>query len=156
LIAALVLPQSALAAVSARYDFAGAEVWATTTVGTFVGAAAGSKGDGATWRASIEHTIETIPSGSITGGYAELLTTSLATVRGDFSKGTLTLVSSGTGTCGNLTHKVWGKLVHVTRSDTGATGTGRLVGKLVHYRVSIFGRCIAYSASVTGTFYLTF
>ena len=46
--------------------------------------------------------------------------------------------------------------MNVTRSDSGRVGTGRLVGKLVHYRVSIFGRCIAYSASVTGTFYLTF
>ena len=157
LVAALVLSQSALAAVSATYKFAGVEVWATHTVGTFVGAAVGSAGDGATWRAAIEHTVQTQPSGSITGGYAELVTTDLTRIRGDFSKGTLTLISIGSGACGNLTHKVWGKLVRVTRSDrAGAIGTGRLVGKLVHYRIMVFGNCIAYSASAKGTFYLNF
>ena len=100
LIAALLLTQSTLAAVSQRYQFTGLEVWFTSTVGTFVGAAAGSSGDGATWKADIRHTVETIPSGSITGGYAELLTTDLTKVHGDFSSGTLTLVSTGSGTCG--------------------------------------------------------
>jgi len=97
LVPALLLPQSAFAAVSARYAFTGLQVWATSTVGTFAGAAVGSAGDGATWKAAIQHTVQTIPSGSITGGYASLLTTDLTRVRGDFSTGTLTLVSTGTG-----------------------------------------------------------
>jgi hypothetical protein len=153
-IATLGTPSSASAAVSPSYFFIGAEIWATHTVGTFAGDAVGSKGDFAAWQAAIEHTVQTIPEGKITGGYARLVTTDLTYVRGTFSGGRLWLIDDGAGSCGNLTHRVRGYLVKVRRSDTGAVGTGLLVGKLVHYRVSVFGQCIPYSATAQGTIYL--
>lgn len=53
-----------------------------------------------TWKASIEHTVKTIPEGSITGGDAPLVTSDLTRIRGDFSGGKLRLVSGGSGSCG--------------------------------------------------------
>ena len=49
-------------------------MWATHTVGTFVGAAQGSSGDVASWGARIEHPVQTQPTGRITGGWATLYT----------------------------------------------------------------------------------
>jgi hypothetical protein len=156
LVAALALPTVANAAVSKSYDFTGIEVWATSTVGTFTGSATGSRHDSAWWRASVEHTVETQPIGYITGGYAALNTSDGTDVRGDFSGGTLTLVSTGTGSCGNLTHDIDGILANVVRSDSDRIGTGTFVGTLIHYRISLLGGCYIYSATVSGTITLSF
>jgi hypothetical protein len=156
LAAALALPGGALAKVSGSYSVAGIEVWATVTVGTFVGTAVGSDGDLATWQASIAHTPETQPVGYITGGYARLITNDLTRVRGNFTSGSLRLVDDGPGDCGDLTHRVRARLTGVTRSDSPKVGTGWFIGKLIHFRVSIFGRCIPYSATATGTISLSF
>ncbi|MGZ5422762.1 MAG: hypothetical protein ACXWDF_11380 [Aeromicrobium sp.] len=153
---AMALPVGARAAVSHSYAINGIEVWATVTVGTFVGTATGSRGDKATWQAAIEHTPETIPSGRITGGYARLLTSELTFINGRFTGGRLRLLDDGEGACGDLTHKVRGKLGGVTRSDSSVVGTGLFVGRLVHYRVSVFGNCIPYAATASGTISLTF
>ena len=152
----LVLPGSASAAVSRYYTFAGAEVWATSTVGTFVGLSLGSTGDYGSWRASIEHSVQTEPQGWITGGYAEVYTSDLTHVRGDFTGGTLVLVSTGSGPCGMLTHDIYGTLANVVRSDSTRVGTGSFVGRLFHYRVWVLGTCLIYSASVSGTMTLSF
>jgi hypothetical protein len=42
--------------------------------------------------------------------------------------------------------------------DTGASisGTGRLTVQLTHWRISLFGHCITYFATVSGTLDLTF
>jgi hypothetical protein len=156
LLVAMATPAGASAAVSRSYSIAGVEVWATVTVGTFVGTASGSKGDSATWQAAIEHTPVTIPSGDITGGYARLLTTDLTFVEGQFTGGWLRLIDDGPGSCGDLTHKVRGKLSNVTRSDKPRVGGGLFVGRLVHYRVSLLGSCIPYAASATGKIRLHF
>jgi hypothetical protein len=156
ILAMVAVPATARAYVSESYKFNGWEYWATTTVGYFAGNARGSEGDPAAWEARIEHTVQTIPVGYITGGYAQLLSSDLTRVRGDFSGGKLRLIDEGAGSCGNLTHKVRGALVDVTRSDNGQVGTGLLVGRLIHYRVSILGICTAYAARAYGTIYLTF
>lgn len=153
---ALAFPATASAAVSSSYAFHGYEIWATSTVGTFTGTAKGSDGDQAAWEAAIEHTVETIPVGYITGGYAQLTTSDLTYIRGDFTGGTLRLIDDGDGSCGNLTHRVRGTLANVVRSDTGAVGTGLLRGKLIHYRTRILGVCVIYAASASGTIYLYF
>jgi len=118
--------------------------------------AQGSSGDVASWGARIEHTVQTQPSGKITGGWATLYTSELHRIHGTFSRGTLRLIDDGGGNCGDLRHSVTARLVDVTRSDSGATGTGRLQAILIHYRVEILGNCIAYSASVSGTITLSF
>lgn len=156
LAAALVPSGTALAEVSSSYRILGAEVWATNTVGMFVGAAQGSSGDAATWGARIEHTVQTQPSGRITGGWATLYTSELHRIRGNFSRGTLRLIDDGGGNCGDLRHSVKARLVGVTRSDSDAKGTGQLQAILIHYRVEILGNCIAYSASVSGSITLSF
>jgi hypothetical protein len=97
LVAALVPSGTALADVSSSYQIVGAEVWATHTVATFVGAAQGSSGDVATWGARIEHTVQTQPSGTITGGWATLYTSELHRIHGTFSRGTLRLIDDGGG-----------------------------------------------------------
>jgi hypothetical protein len=155
-IATLAFPAVVSAAVSSKYAFSGYEVWATSTVGTFTGTATGTDGDRAVWEAAIEHTVVTQPVGYITGGYAQLVTDDLTYVRGDFTGGSLRLVDDGDGSCGNLTHKVRGILENVTRSDRGAIGTGVFKGKLIHYRINVFGICTAYAASATGTILLYF
>jgi hypothetical protein len=156
-LAAVLVPSgTALADVSGSYAIVGAEVWATHTVGTFVGAAQGSSGDVASWVARIEHTVQTQPSGKITGGWATLYTSELHRIHGRFSRGTLRLVDDGEGSCGDLRHTVKGKLVEVTRSDSKLIGRGRLDAILIHYRVEILGMCIPYSASVNGSITLSF
>lgn len=147
---------TALADVSTGYVISGIEVWATPTVGTFAGAALGTSGDAATWAARIEHTVQTQPSGTITGGWATLVTSERNQIHGRFSRGTLLLIDDGGPNCGNLRHSVTAKLVDVARSDSGGTGTGRLKAILTHYRVNIFGNCIAWSASVSGLITLSF
>ena len=146
----------ARAHVSETYAIVGAEVWATPTVGTFVGEAVGSDGDLAVWRASIEHTVKTQPSGRITGGRAVVRTSDLTRVVGVFTRGRLVLIDDGGAGCGDLTHRVRGRLSDVARSDTNAVGTGRFRAILVHYRASILGHCFAYSATVRGAISLTF
>jgi hypothetical protein len=142
---------TATAHVSRAYAIVGVEVWATPTVGTFVGEAVGSGGDLAVWRASIEHTVQTQPFGLITGGRAIVRTSDLTKVTGRFTRGRLVLIDDGGEGCGDLTHRVRGRLRGVTRSDANAVGTGRFRAILVHYRASILGHCIAYSATAQGT-----
>jgi hypothetical protein len=106
--------------------------------------------------ARIEHTVKTQPKGRITGGWATLYTSELHRIHGRFSRGRLRLVDDGGTNCGDLRHSVKARLVEVTRSDSGATGAGRLKATLIHYRVEIFGTCVAYSASVSGSITLSF
>jgi hypothetical protein len=155
-VAILVPSGTALADVSTRYAILGAEVWATPTVGTFVGGANGSSGDVASWAARIEHTVQTQPGGKITGGWATLYTSELTRIHGRFSHGTLRLVDDGGSNCGDLRHIVKARLVHYTSSDSDVIGTGRLEAVLIHYRVEILGMCVAYSASVNGTITFSF
>jgi hypothetical protein len=149
-------PGTAQAHLSPTYVVFGVEVWATRTVGTFVGEAVGTDGDLAVWRASIEHTVKTLPSGAITGGRAVVRTSDLTRVTGRFRGGKLWLIDDGGEACGDLKHRVRGKLSDVTRSDSAAVGTGILRAILIHYRVSILGHCIAYSATAEGTITLSF
>jgi hypothetical protein len=147
---ALAMPSAAAAAsISKTYWITGAEYSATSTVGSFAGTATGSKGDLATWQAVVEHT-QLTTTATITGGYARLVTSNLVVIRGDFTGGTVALVSEAPG-CSTQQYAVSGVLENVTRSDSGRVGTGTFQATLTHYRVSIFGTCITYSATVSGT-----
>jgi hypothetical protein len=155
--AVVVVASAAIAFVSSTYDFSGVEIAATSTRGTFAGAATGSGGDAALWQAAIDHSVDVDPKGIITGGYADLWTSDGTTVSGDLAYGgTIRKTSSGHGRCGNQVFAVEADLVNVTRTDTGATGTGSLSGTLVHYRTWFLGDCLTYSASVSGTIALHF
>ena len=56
--------------------------------------------------------------------------------------------------CTNQTFAVHGILGKVGWWSAGS-GSGRFDVTLTHYRRSIFGRCVSYSASVRGTLSLT-
>lgn len=151
----VVLPSTALGAtVSPSYSIRGAEYYATSTQGRFAGTASGTTGDSATWQATVDHTPLT-DTATITGGYARLVTSRFVIVRGDFSGGDVTLTWRAAG-CGNETFAVEGTLTNVRRSDSRAVGTGTFSATLTHYRVSLFGRCQTYSATVRGTIALRF
>jgi hypothetical protein len=152
---ALAAPASAAAAtVSSSYAIRGAEYYATSTQGRFAGTARGSTGDTAAWRAIVDHTPLTTTA-TITGGSATLVTSRLVTIRGQFSGGTVDQTSGFEG-CTNQTYDVAGTLANVTRSDTGAVGTGAFDATLTHYRAWIWGRCVTYSATVSGVISLSF
>jgi hypothetical protein len=149
----VVSPASA-ATVSDQYSITGAEYYATSTQGRFAGTATGSSNDTATWNAIVNHTPLTITA-TITGGSADLYTSNLVHVHGSFRSGTVTLASEEAG-CGTQTYEVVGALTKVTRSDSHRKGTGTFTATLTHYRTSILGSCVVYSAGVSGTISLSF
>jgi hypothetical protein len=131
---------SARAATAYFDSFAGIEVPPiTSTLGTFTGVASGQLPGG--WYAQIRH-VELSPTGDpvdITGGTF----TFKPILRSAFSEavtgGTVTPVNLGAG-CTNQTFAIQAQL---------ADG-GSFDGTLTHYRVSLFGTCIVYSASIVG------
>jgi hypothetical protein len=66
-------------------------------------------------------------------------------VSGQFSGGTITVLSSGTH-CTNQVYAVDGSLRNVS-----VTGTGHFSATLTHHRRSVLGRCWLYAATVGGT-----
>jgi hypothetical protein len=149
------LPGAAGAAVSPTYAVAGTEVAATSTQGTFVGAARGSSGDFGVWQAVVVHDPLASTVGTpvaITGGTFTMQTVYSPgpdIVAGTFTGGSVTLVNAG-GACGNQVYAVKGSLGNVTTtSSTG--GTGSFTAVLTHYRIFLFGACRTYAASVVGT-----
>ena len=155
LVVALLTPAVASAAtVSSRYAISGYEYYATSTEGRFAGTASGSSGDSATWNAVVDHTPLT-DTAVITGGYADLLTSKLVHIHGTLSGGQVSLAAQEPG-CGTQVYAVVGTLTSVTRSDSHRRGTGSFSAMLTHYRTSLLGSCVVYSASVTGTIGLSF
>src|SRR5215211_7900666 len=118
----LAAPTASAATVSSSYDIFGYEYYATSTQGRFAGTATGSSGDSGTWNAVIDHTPLTTTA-TITGGYADLVTSNFVRIHGSFASGSATLVAEEEG-CGTQTYDVVGKLKKVTRSDSHRRGTG--------------------------------
>ena len=145
-------PAAAIAATSSD-SISGLEYAATSTQGRFVGIASGAL-PGA-WSVTVDHT----PLGTsavITGGDFHLATRlhgTLTAVTGDFTGGTVKQLSGFTG-CVNQRYAVHGVLDDVG-SGAARRGTGTLDATLTHYRATIFGHCLTYSASVRGSLSLT-
>lgn len=141
-------PGLASAATTYTDSVTGYEYAATSTQGSFAGTASGDLPG--YWKATVVHTA--LPDASITGGdfyVATYLNGTATTVTGDFTGGTVKQVSGFTG-CVNQQYAVNGDLGNVGFSSTG-TGDGTFTGTLTHYRAKIFGYCVTYSASITGT-----
>ena len=68
---------------------------------------------------------------------------------GDFTRGTVRQLSGFTG-CASQRYAVNGVLGHVSPGSAGR-GTGTFAATLTHYRTEIFGHCLTYSATVTGS-----
>lgn len=143
-----IAPVTLAATVSQSYAITGYEYYATATQGRFAGSAAGSSGDTAAWNAVVNHTPLTTTA-TITGGSADLATSNLVTLHGLFSGGTVTQTSGFTG-CTNQTYDIAGSLKQVSRSDSNRRGKGTFTATLTHYRTSVLGTCVVYSASVAG------
>jgi hypothetical protein len=147
----LLVPVTAVAATKTyRFSISGTEVSATSTTGRFVGAASGSALG--TWYAEVVHVPLSggdgaqvaIQSGGSFGMALDQAEPAYV-VSGQFSRGTITTISSGTN-CKNQVYEVDGDLRNVS-----VTGTGHFAAKLTHHRRSVLGRCWLYAATVSGT-----
>jgi hypothetical protein len=154
-IAALALPAaSAAAPASTSFAIAGYEYAFTSTVGSFAGAGHGNAGDRAIWNTSVQHeALGSSPTPAITGGSFQMITWSptnhVDSVTGTFDGGTITTQSTGPN-CTNQRFLVEGTLQHVATTTTSG-GSGDFKAVLTHYRISLFGHCVIYSARVVGT-----
>jgi hypothetical protein len=140
---------SAIAATTFSDSISGYEYAATSTQGRFVGVASGAL-PGA-WSVTADHT-PLGTSATINGGDFYLATRmdgTLATVTGDFTGGTVRQLSGFTG-CVDQRYAVNGVLSDVG-SGSAASGAGTFTATLTHYRTEIFGYCVTYSASVSGS-----
>jgi len=140
---------SAIAATTYSDSISGYEYAATSTQGQFIGIASGAL-PGA-WSVTVDHT-PLGTSATITGAGFHLATDlhgTLTAVTGDFTRGTVTQLSGFTG-CASQRYAVNGVLGDVGFGSAGS-GTGTFVATLTHYRTKIFGHCVTYSASVSGS-----
>jgi hypothetical protein len=153
LAAALIVPAASTAATSYADAVSGYEYYATSTDGKFTGTASGALPG--SWNTDVQHTALCIgcsTTAAITGGSFQLATTlhSIPTlISGTFSGGTVQVTNPGTG-CRNQTFAVNGILSNVGPWYSRG-GSGTFTVTLTHYRHSVFGYCVTYSASVTGT-----
>ena len=151
--ALFISPAAAVAATTSTDSISGLEYAATSTQGRFAGVASGAL-PGA-WSVIVDHT----PLGTsavITGGDFYLATRrdgTLVAVNGDFTGGTVRQLSGFTG-CVSRRYAVNGVLGDVGSGSAGG-GTGTFTATLTHYRTKIFGHCVTYSASVSGSLSLT-
>lgn len=144
-------PASAIAATATTYSdpISGFEYAAASTQGSFAGAALGAVPG--PWSATVDHT-PLGTSATITGGEFSLATYrdgTLTTITGHFTAGTIQQLSGFTG-CVNQRYAVDGLLGDVGFRAAGS-GTGTLAATLTHYRTKIFGYCVTYSASISGS-----
>jgi hypothetical protein len=151
---AVAAPGGAMTGISTAYTVAGLETSIpTNNTSTFAGAALGSGGDAAVWKASVVHqALSNCPFGSnascaITGGSFSLSSSDGAQLAGSFTSGSVAPVSQQTP-CGNQIYGVAGTLATTS-------GPASLTATLTHYRTLLFGTCITYFATITGSVQLT-
>jgi hypothetical protein len=138
----------AAASTSVGYNLRGVEVYATATRGVFTGTtwAADDLGN---WYAIVDHTVfDAARTATITGGSFDL-NGYRRDVSGTFNSGGTVLLRSADPGCGGEVFDVDGTLT------LAGGGSGVFDATLVHYRTPIFGRCITYGATVSGTVALT-
>jgi hypothetical protein len=147
--ALFISPASAIAATTYPDSISGYEYAATSTQGHFAGIASGALPG--VWSVTVDHT-PLGTSATITGAGFHLATDlhgTLTAVTGDFTGGTVTQLSGFTG-CVNQRYAVNGVLGDVGFGSAGS-GTGTFTATLTHHRTKVFGHCVTYSASVSGS-----
>jgi hypothetical protein len=147
--ALFISPAAARAATTSSDSISGFEYAATSAQGRFVGIASGAL-PGA-WSVTVDHT-PLGTSAAMTGGALHLVTRldgTLTAVTGDFTRGTVRQLSGFTG-CASQRYAVHGVLGDVGPGSAGR-GTGTFAATLTHYRTKIFGHCVTYAASVSGS-----
>jgi hypothetical protein len=153
---ALAIPAAAAAApASTMFAVSGYEYAFTPTVGCFAGRASGNAVDSAAWNTCVEHDRLGSKPTYVNGGRFAMATRSPAGsydyVTGTFvyHGGTIETIDPGAN-CTNQRYLVTGALENVSTSTTSG-GSGAFTATLKHFRARIFGRCIAYWATVVGT-----
>jgi hypothetical protein len=148
-LASLMLGGAAAAATTYNVTVRGAEYSATSTQGRFAGYAYGDLVG--SWNAVVNHTALS-PNATITSGRFNLDGPTDAS--GDFMPGGTVVLENPSTLCVNQYYTVDGTLGNVVvGAATG--GTGAFHGTLTHLRYRIFGRCITYSATISGSLSLT-
>jgi hypothetical protein len=136
----------------------GYEYYFTSTEGRFAGTATGALPG--SWNARVHHTplcYSCVPTATIDGGSFSLATVfngQPALVTGNFTGGTVQVMNRGAN-CTNQTFDVEGRLGNVGLWY-GGSGHGMFSATLTHYRHRVFGVCVIYAASVSGSLTLTF
>jgi hypothetical protein len=155
-VAALVLATAASATpASTSFKIVGYEYAFTSTVGSFAGRGVGDAGDSGFWNALVQHDRLGSTTAYVNGGsFAITVKTAgggVDAVVGTFAHrgGTITTLRRGTN-CTNQEYRVSAKLQDVQTPTTSA-GSGTLAVTLTHYRVRLFGRCVAIKARVAGS-----
>ena len=150
LAATTVSSAGAASGLSSVYVVAGVETSIpTNNTSTFAGGALGSGGDSAFWQASVAHAaLSSCPFGSsascaITGGSFSLTSSNGAQLAGSFTGGSVTPISQQTP-CGKQVFGVSGALATTS-------GPATFTAILTHYRTILFGTCVTYFATVTGS-----
>ncbi|MDQ6791295.1 MAG: hypothetical protein M3075_11700 [Candidatus Dormibacteraeota bacterium] len=157
------------AAETHRSIVSGVEFYATSTQGRFAGTAQGQDANGLSgaWSIVVDHTTldgcryANQTCARVTGGSFSLAVTDpLEVVSGDFNwwgsagqPDKIVLVDPGRK-CTNQIFWITDGLHAVGTSSRH--GTGSFTAYLTHYRHSIFGQCLTYSATVQGTVVLDF
>jgi hypothetical protein len=153
LAAVIMGPGSVAAAATYPDSVSGYEYAATSTQGRFAGAAPGALPG--VWSATVDHTpLGTVAT--ITGGDVYLATYQNGVptlVTGHFTGGTVRQLSGFTG-CADQQYAVNGNVGDVGVGSAG-TGSGTFAGTLTHHQTKIFGYCVIYSATITGSLTLT-
>jgi hypothetical protein len=153
LAAVIMGPGSVATAATYPDSVSGYEYAATPTQGRFAGAAPGALPG--VWSATVDHTpLGTVAT--ITGGDVYLATYQNGVptlVTGHFTGGTVRQLSGFTG-CADQQYAVNGNVGDVGVGSVG-TGSGTFAGTLTHHRTKIFGYCVIYSATITGSLILT-
>jgi hypothetical protein len=140
-------PGAARASISPSYTASGIEYSATSTEGKFAGLAAGTAGDTAAWKTTVDHqplspSCYSGPPGCaiLPGGSLALANSQGDTVAGAYVGGSITLVRQAPG-CGV-------QIFHVVGQLATTAGAATFDVALTHYRTSIFGSCVSFAATV--------
>jgi hypothetical protein len=150
------LATAGVAAAATTYSdsVSGFEYSATSTQGKFTGTASGALPGG--WAATVNHTALN-PSATVTGGdmsLATVLNGTAALVQGAVYGGAVDRLNPYATGCVNQYYGVRLTLVNVTVNGAGS-GTGSFAGTLTHYRRSVLGTCLTYSATISGSLTVT-
>jgi hypothetical protein len=154
----LVVPAPSAATATYSDTISGHEYYATSTEGRFAGSASAALPG--YWDADVVHDplcISCPTTANITGGSFSLATTLngiYTVVSGNFTGGTVQVTDPGAG-CTNQLFTVSGSLGSVGPWG-GGSGNGSFAATLKHYRHLVFGTCVTYAASLTGSLSLTF
>jgi hypothetical protein len=146
-------PLTVLAGPQYQDPVSGYEFYATSTEGQFAGSASGDLPG--SWSADVLHTpLSGSPqTAAIDGGTFDLYTrlhNQSTLISGTFTGGSVTQ-TGGFADCSNETYSVNGLLGGVGIAGKSDHGSGTFSAVLTHYRFSLFGDCVTYAASISGS-----